>query len=181
MQGEIPVMWTVGHSTRSLEEFIDLLHGFGIALLADVRRFPGSRRHPHFGSEALAASLRGAGIDYLHLPALGGRRRPRPDSPNGVWRNLAFRGYADHMASAEYREAFDAVQARARERPTALMCAERLWWQCHRSMLADDLVLHGWDVRHILEPGKSAPHAFREPARLVEDTPVYGPAQPSLL
>ena len=182
MEPASPVVWTVGHSTRGAEEFVDLLQGFGITLLADVRRFPGSRRYPHFGSEALASTLRAGGIDYRHLPELGARRPPQADSPNGVWRNLAFRGYADHMASAEYRAAFDALCERARAQRTAVMCAERLWWQCHRSMLADDLVLHGWEVVHILEAGKSSPHAFREPARLVDDAPVYGPAaQPSLL
>ena len=174
-------IWTIGHSTRTTQTFIDLLHEYAIDTLADVRRFPGSRRHPQFGSEALATSLRDAGIDYRHFAELGGRRQPRADSPNAVWRNAAFRGYADHMASREYRDAFIALAALAAEHRCALMCAEVLWWRCHRSMIADDLTLRGWQVVHILGPGKTAPHAFREPAHLVEDGPVYDGGQASLL
>ena len=174
-------IWTIGHSTREVRAFIDLLRENRIALLVDVRRFPGSRRHPQFGSEALAASLHEADIGYRHVVALGGRRRPLPDSRNGVWRNPAFRGYADHMASTEFRAALAALMALATRQRCALMCAELLWWQCHRSMIADDLLLHGWEVVHILGPGKHAPHALREPARLVDDVPVYGDGQVPLL
>jgi uncharacterized protein (DUF488 family) len=172
---------TIGHSTHPLAEFIALLEENAIALLVDVRRFPGSRRNPQYHTEALAASLSAAGIDYRHFPELGGRRRALPDSRNGVWRNPAFRGYADHMASAEFRQAFDALQALAEQAHTAIMCAELLWWRCHRSMIADDLTLHGWEVRHILGPGQVTAHAFREPAHLVDDVPVYDGGQPTLL
>lgn len=174
-------VWTIGHSTREVADFVALLREHAIRRLVDVRRFPGSRRHPQFGSDVLAATLREVGIDYLHAEALGGRRRPRPDSRNGVWRNLAFRGYADHMADADYRAALAEVAAAAPDTRQCLMCAERLWWQCHRSMIADDLVLHGRDVVHVLDPGKSAPHAFREPAHLEGDVPVYGAGQATLL
>lgn len=176
-----PTIWTIGHSTRDATSFVDLLHENRIEILADVRRFPGSRRHPQFRTGALAATLRAAGIDYRHFVALGGRRRPREDSRNGVWRNIAFRGYADHMASPEFRAAFAALTALAAQRRCAVMCAELLWWQCHRSMIADDLQLHGWQVVHIMGPGKSAAHALREPARLVDDAPVYDGGQPHLL
>lgn len=178
---ETRTVWTIGHSTRSAEAFIALLGENRIQTLIDVRRFPGSRRHPQFHSDALAVSLPAAGVDYRHFVALGGRRKPRPDSPNIEWRNLAFRGYADHMASAEYREAFDALTALAARRRCALMCAELLWWQCHRSMIADDLVLHGWQVAHILDAGKTAAHAFRAAAHLVNDTPLYDGRQAALL
>ncbi|GAA0711265.1 DUF488 domain-containing protein [Dokdonella soli] len=161
--------------------FIGLLREQRIELLLDVRRFPGSRRHPQFGRAALAGILRDAGIDYRHLVALGGRRRPHVDSPNGAWRNAAFRGYADYMASPDYREAFAALTTLATTWRSAIMCAELLWWRCHRAMIADDLVLHGWRVTHVMDAGKTAPHAFREPARLVGDVPVYGAGQAALL
>jgi uncharacterized protein (DUF488 family) len=180
--GEMPpTIWTIGHSTRTTDEFIALLREHSIARLFDVRRFPGSRRHPQFGSDALARSLTDAGIGYSHIEALGGRRRPRVDSPNAVWRTEGFRGYADYMASAAFRDAIHEVMRVAANHRSALMCAELLWWQCHRSLIADDLVLHGWDVVHIVGPGKTAPHAFREPAHLVDDAPRYDGGQPSLL
>lgn len=176
-----PTIWTIGHSTRTTDEFVALLREHSIAHLFDVRRFPGSRRHPQFGSDALARSLADAGIGYRHIETLGGRRQPRTDSPNAVWRTEGFRGYADYMASRAFRDAIhDVMQFSAGER-SVLMCAELLWWQCHRSLIADDLVLHGWDVVHILGPGKTTPHAFREPAHLVDDAPRYDGGQPSLL
>jgi uncharacterized protein (DUF488 family) len=174
-----PTIWTIGHSTQPIEAFIERLAGPRIELVVDVRRYPGSRRHPQFGSEALQGSLAEAGIDYCHFVALGGRRRARTDSPNTVWRSEAFRGYADHLADPDYREAFDEVCALARERRCVLLCAELLWWRCHRSLIADDLVLHDWTVQHILAKGVAA-HAFREPARLVDGVPRYGPGQESL-
>lgn len=181
MTTQPPTIWTIGHSTRTLEEFIALLAESRIELVADVRRFPGSRRHPQFHSATLAAALAAAGLGYRHFVALGGRRRPRADSPNAVWRNAAFRGYADYMATAEFRAAFTELAALARTQRCALMCAELLWWRCHRSMLADDFVLHGWQVVHILGPGQTAAHAFREPARLVGEAPLYDAGQPRLL
>jgi len=174
-------LWTIGHSTRTIDDFVALLREHSIAHLFDVRRFPGSRRHPQFGSDVLARSLADAGIDYSHVEALGGRRQPRADSPNSVWRTEGFRGYADYMASAAFRNAIHAVMHSAARERSVLMCAELLWWQCHRSLIADDLMLHGWDVVHILGPGKTAPHAFREPAHLVDDAPRYDGGQPSLL
>lgn len=175
----MPTLWTIGHSTDTIDAFVKRLHAHAIELVADVRRFPGSRRHPQFGP-TLPGALAEAGIDYRHFEALGGRRRPLPDSRNGVWRSEGFRGYADHMASAAYRDAFAQLAALAAERRCAVMCAERLWWQCHRSMLADDFTLHGWQVEHILGADATAPHAFREPARLDGDVPVYGEAQARL-
>lgn len=174
-------IWTIGHSTHAIGTFIELLRKHDIEIVADVRRFPGSRRHPQFGSEALAASLRAAGIDYRHFAALGGRRTPQPDSPNTVWRNAAFRGYADHMASAEFRSAFAELIAIAGKQRCAVLCAEVLWWRCHRSLIADDLTLHGWHVIHILGDGKDVEHAFREPAHLLDDAPRYGSGQVLLL
>src|SRR5262245_66577775 len=130
MADESPEIWTVGHSTLSIEEFIAMLKAQCIHALADVRRFPGSRRHPQFGQQALAQSLAGAGIEYLHFPELGGRRLARPDSPNTAWRNEAFRGYADYMATPPFRNGMKRLLALARKQRTAIMCAEALWWRC---------------------------------------------------
>lgn len=160
-------LWTVGHSTLGIEEFIGLLSGHDIEALADVRRYPASRRGPHFNSGPLAASLAGAGIEYLPLPELGGRRRPRPDSPNTAWRSDSFRGYADHMESEEFRSGVSRLLDVARARRTALMCSEVLWWRCHRALVADYLKAHGAHVVHILGVGKSAEHPYTSAARLV--------------
>ena len=154
----LATIYTVGHSTRPLEELIALLREAGVELLVDVRRFPGSRRHPQFGAERLASALAAAGIDYRHEPRLGGRRRPRDSSPNDAWRNEQFRGYADHMASEEFAGALRALTAEARRRPTAVMCAEALPARCHRNLLADALDVGGWEVVHLLAPGRTQPH-----------------------
>ena len=168
-------VWTIGHSTRTLDAFVGLLHHHGIAAIADVRRFPGSRRYPWFGSEAMAASLRSAGIAYRWLPQLGGRRRPRKDSPNGAWRNAAFQGYADHLASAEFAEGLAQVVALAPQARTALMCAESLWWRCHRRLIADLLVQRGWTVLHVLDEDAPKPHPLNVDARIRDGVLVYPP------
>ncbi len=159
-------LWTIGHSTRSEDEFLALLRASEIALLVDVRRFPGSRKYPHFNSDALRAALAEAGIGYEWLPALGGRRRPRRDSSNRAWRNPSFRGYADYMESTEFQEALAQLAAMARSGRTAVMCSEAVWWRCHRSMIADAFKARGAVVKHILGPGKTPLHPYTEPARL---------------
>ena len=151
-------LFTIGHSTRSLEELVALLRGARVTLVVDVRRFPGSRRHPQFGAERLAAGLAEAGIGYRHEPALGGRRKARPDSVNTAWRNEQFRGYADHMASAEFAAGLAALQAAAAEQPTAVLCAEAYWRQCHRQLIADAMEAAGWDVVHLLAGGAREAH-----------------------
>jgi uncharacterized protein (DUF488 family) len=172
-----PVIWTVGHSTRTIEALLEILAAGGIKLLADVRRFPGSRRHPQFGQEALAASLAEAGIAYRHFIDLGGRRSERlPDSPNTAWRVEQFNAYADHMQSAEFLQALDELMAAARESPTAIMCSEALPQQCHRRLIADALVARGWAVRHLLSPKRIEDHALTPFAR-VEGTAVTYPAE----
>ena len=150
--------FTVGHSTHAIDAFVGLLRDAGVEAVADVRRFPGSRRHPQFGRDALAAELRAAGIAYAHLHALGGRRSVRAGSPNGGWQEAAFQGYADHMGSAEFADGLRALEALAAERPSAVMCAEALWWQCHRRLVADALVARGWAVEHIGPEGGRTPH-----------------------
>lgn len=171
-------IWTIGHANRSLQEFIDLLRGQHITLLVDIRRFLGSRRSPQFSPEALAEALALAGIGYLHLVALGGRRRPRPDSLNIAWRNDSFRGYADYMETAEFAMGLRELVAEARTQRVAIMCAETLWWRCHRAMVSDALVARGWQVWHILDAGPPKPHRLSEPARIVDGRLTYHPASP---
>lgn len=166
-------VWTVGHSTKTIAEFLSLLSGYGIEALADVRRFPASRKHPHFNRELLAASLAGAGVEYLPLPELGGRRRPVPDSRNTAWRNDSFRGYADHMDSDEFRSGAGRLLDCARAKRTAFMCSELLWWRCHRALVSDYIKARGVTVIHILGPGKSAEHPYTSAARLVDGALTY--------
>ena len=167
-------VYTVGHSTRSLDDFVALLHRDGIRALVDVRAFPMSRRHPHFNQESLAVSLAAHGIAYRHAPALGGRRRPRPDSPNMGWRNESFRAYADHMSTAGFREAISELIASAHHVRTTVMCAEAVPWKCHRSLIADALVARGCEVRHVLDASTDR-HELMRMAR-VENGEVTYPA-----
>jgi uncharacterized protein (DUF488 family) len=163
-------IFTIGHSTRPIEAFIAMLEEAGVSLLADVRRFPASRRHPQFNAVALRESLPARGIAYRHFEALGGRRDPRPDSPNTLWREAGFRGYADYAATAPFRTALDELEALARAQPCAVMCAEALWWQCHRRIVADYLIADGFEVRHILDADKI------EPAQLTPGAHIAGGA-----
>lgn len=169
----VETIWTIGHSTRTLEIFLDLLAVYRIEAVADVRRFPGSRRYPHFAKDALAETLPTHGIVYQWLPRLGGRRPVRPDSPNDGWRNASFRGYADYLASAEFAEGLDELLALAGERRTAIMCAEAVWWRCHRALIADVLRVRGIEVIHILDATHSTVHPYTSPARIVEGRLTY--------
>jgi uncharacterized protein (DUF488 family) len=143
-------LYTIGHSTRSAEELLELLRRNGVRQLVDVRAFPGSRRHPHFGREALRAFLTDAGVTYVHSPELGGRRTPRADAAPTAWREPGFAAYADYMTTAEFARAIDQLLARAAAEQTAIMCSEAVPWRCHRSMISDAVVARGWEVRHIL-------------------------------
>jgi uncharacterized protein (DUF488 family) len=166
-------IWSIGHGTRPVDELIAVLRDARVVTLADVRMYPGSRRNPQYGQAALRSSLTDGGVAYLHLPGLGGRRDPRPDSPHTALRVDAFRGYADHMAAAEFRAAFDQLTAVASATNTAFMCAETPWQRCHRRMLADRLVASGWEVVHLVGPGRSEPHALWDVARVVDGALVY--------
>ena len=171
-------IWTIGHSTRSADEFLQLLRANGIDGLADVRTIPRSRRHPHFGRDLLEARLKEEGIVYRHFAALGGLRKPRANSTNGAWRNQAFRGYADHMMTPEFNDAVDELLELGRYRHVAVMCAEALWWQCHRMLLSDALVARDVEVRHIMsQRGGSAlqPHRLTPFAQIREDGQVWYP------
>ena len=170
---QVSSVFTIGHSTRSLDEFIEILKSFPIEILVDVRSFPGSRRYPHFNREALKGSLGGVNIEYAHLPELGGRRRPLPDSLNMAWRNESFRGYADYMETDDFRDGIDRLLDLARDRRTVIMCSEAVWWRCHRSMISDYLKAKGVDVIHILAAGRSEGHPYTSAARIVNGELSY--------
>ncbi len=159
-------IFTIGHSTRTLDAFVSLLGGHGVELLADIRSVPGSRRNPQFNRETLRAALASAGIGYVHLPELGGRRRPRRDSVNTAWRSAGFRGYADHMATPEFASGLGKLLEAAAARQAAVMCAEAVWWQCHRQLLADALAARGIAVEHILGEGRRQAHQLNPYARV---------------
>lgn len=172
-----PTIWTIGHSTRPMDEFLGLLAHYRLKAVADVRRFPGSRRQPQYARETLPTALAEQGISYHWFPSLGGRRRPLPDSPNIAWRNTSFRGYADHMASAEFSRGLDELIELSGQQRTTLMCAEAVWWRCHRALIADVLCVHGIEVVHILDEKHTIVHPYTSPARIVNGRLSYVPAQ----
>lgn len=174
-------VWTIGHSTRPLEEFLELLSGNRIEAVADVRRYPGSRRLPHFAREPLEIELENRGLVYLWLPELGGRRTPTPDSPNNAWRSAAFRGYADYMATEVFAEGLGRLVNLASGLRTAILCAEAVWWRCHRGLIADALRWLEFEVMHILGPGSTRPHPYTAAARIVGGRLSYsaGTASPA--
>lgn len=171
----MPAIFTIGHSTRQIEDFIALLQAHGVQELIDIRTVPRSRTNPQFNRETLPISLKPARIGYLHMPALGGLRHPRPDSPNTAWRNASFRGYADHMASPEFARGLSELIAEAEQRPTAIMCAEAVPWRCHRSLIADALIARGIEADEIVSPLSTRVHRLTPFAR-VTGTEVTYPA-----
>lgn len=167
-------IWTIGHSTRAIDVFVSLLNENGIKLVADVRMYPGSKRYPQFGREALANSLSEAGVRYEHFPELGGRRKGKPDSKNTAWRNEMFRGYADYMETEDFQKGIERlVDLAKRSGPAAIMCAEAVWWRCHRSLISDYLKARGVEVLHILDHKKVEPHPFTSAARIVNGELSY--------
>jgi len=166
-------LWTIGHSTLSIEDLVARLRSFQIEVLADVRSFPGSRRYPHFNKESLESTLAAAGIRYEHFRELGGRRRARPDSLNVAWRNESFRGYADYMETEEFRAGVARLLNLAAKQRVAIMCSEAVWWRCHRSMISDYLRVKGIEVMHIMSADKSEPHPFTSAARVVNGELSY--------
>ena len=168
-------IWTIGHSTRSIDDFVSLLEEHGIKLLADVRSLPGSKRYPQFNREALAESLNAHGIRYEHFPELGGRRKPNADSRNTAWRNASFRGYADYMETQQFPKGVERLLDLAREAgPTVIMCAEAVWWRCHRALISDYLKARGVEIVHILDANKTEPHPFTSAAHIVKGQLSYG-------
>jgi len=167
-------IWTIGHSTRTIDEFISLLKENEINLLADVRVWPGSKRYPQFNKDVLAESLNAHGIRYEHFPELGGKRKSRPDSRNTAWRNASFRGYADYMETEQFQKGIERLLHVAAEAgSTAIMCAEAVWWRCHRSLIADYLKARGLEVLHILVANRVEPHPYTSAARIVNGELSY--------
>jgi uncharacterized protein (DUF488 family) len=172
---------TVGHSNHEEDEFVELLRGAGVELIADVRRYPGSRRQPHFERTALAAILLEAGVGYRWLgETLGGRRRPLPNSPNGAWQSDQFRGYADHMASNEFAAGLAELEDLARKQRVAVMCAEGWWVRCHRRLIADALTARGWRVLHLGANGRLEEHGLTDFAVVDDGVVTYPEPQTSL-
>jgi uncharacterized protein (DUF488 family) len=172
MKDELQI-WTLGHSTRSAEEFGRLLQIHQIRTLVDVRSFPGSRRYPQFNKSSLQEFLPTINVEYVHAPRLGGRRKPNAKSHNSAWKNASFRAYADYMETAEFEEGIRDLIAIARKDSTAIMCAESLWWRCHRSLIADYLKAAGVSVVHILDEKKTEMHPFTSAARIVDGELSY--------
>lgn len=166
-------IYTIGHSTHSMDDFICMLQSFGISALVDIRRFPGSRKYPQFNKDSLKIALNNNGIAYIHLEKLGGRRKASIGSKNNRWRNASFRGYADYMETKDFEEAIAELEAIALERPTAYMCSEAVWWRCHRSMVSDYLKAKGWAVWHIMAVNKAEEHPYTSPARVYGDHLSY--------
>ena len=161
------IIYTIGHSTHTLEEFSAMLKSFNIELLADIRSFPGSRKFPHFNKENLPASLAENNIEYIHLKNLGGRRKVNPESCNTGWRVAAFRGYADYMETESFKKAIHELEQIASTKRVAYMCAEAVWWRCHRSLVSDYLKHNGWTVLHIMGVNKSTEHPYTAPAKIM--------------
>lgn len=176
------MLHTVGHGTLSAEALVALLHGAGIEVIADVRAFPGSRRHPQFGRDAMTSWLPGSGIAYRWLPALGGRRRPVADSVHRGLRNTSFRAYADHMETPAFAAGVDELFDLAGEGRTAVMCSESVWWRCHRRLLADHVALvRREEVLHLMHDGRQTPHAPTDTVRVDVDRLVYDAGAPPTL
>ena len=164
---------TIGHSTRSLDELIALLRAHGVLQLADIRTVPRSRRHPQFAIDALSATLPAAGIAYRHFASLGGLRKPRPGSTNTAWQHAGFRGYADYMGTPEFEQGLATLIHWSEAAQTAIMCAEAVWWRCHRRLVADALLARGIEVRHIISAAEPRPHSLTEFGRIEAGRVTY--------
>ncbi len=161
-------IWTIGHSTRAFDEFLKLLYSFNIKILVDVRHYPGSRKFPQYNKDSLQSSLPKNGIEYIHSVDLGGRRKPEPDSKNNAWRLDSFKGYADYMETEQFRESLNILKKLALEKNTVIMCAEAVWWSCHRSLISDIMKVDGWTVQHIMAENKATEHPYTAPANIIE-------------
>ncbi len=171
---EINTLWTIGHSTRDIADFIELLTENKIEVLADVRSLPGSGKYPQFNRENLSLSIEEAGMEYQYWKELGGLRKKQKDSKNTVWRNASFRNYADYMDTDEFQKHVTLLLEAARRKRTCICCAEAVWWRCHRSMIADYFKSKGWKVLHIMAPGKTEEHPYTKPAKVISGKLVYG-------
>ena len=168
-----PLIYTIGHSTHTIEVFIAMSQSFEIQTIVDIRRFPGSRKFPQFDQDNLKKSLEKVGIQYIYMLELGGRRKPNKDSKNTIWKNESFRGYANYMETIEFENAVTQLEAIALQQTTAYMCSEAVWWRCHRSMVSDYLKAKGWNVLHIMGINKFQEHKYTVPARIVGNKVFY--------
>jgi uncharacterized protein (DUF488 family) len=166
-------IWTIGHSNRPVEKFLEMLRSFEIKVLVDVRSYPGSKHCPQYNKEILIKTLAEKGIEYLHMPALGGRRRANPDSKNVAWHNPAFRGYADYMETDAFKKGIEELEKIGGKNLTAYMCSEAVWWSCHRSLISDYLKIREWKVWHIMEVGKATEHPYTKAAHIENGTLSY--------
>ncbi len=166
-------IYTIGHSTHSMETFVAMLKSFNIQTVVDIRSLPGSRKFPQFDKENMEIVLPEIGIEYIHLKELGGRRKVKKDSHNTRWRNDSFKGYADYMETEDFKKAILHLENIAKKGTTAYMCAEAVWWRCHRSMVSDYLKAKGWNVLHIMNVNKVEPHRYTQPARIIDGTVCY--------
>ena len=167
------VIYTMGHSNREIDEFIQLLQNNKIEVLIDVRKFPGSKKYPHFNQDQLSISLSSADILYVHIEKLGGRRKQNKDSVNTIWKNKSFQAYADYMATAEFLEGIDLLLEYAHEKRVAIMCSEAVWWRCHRALIADYLKSTGMDVYHIMTTTSNQLHPYTSAARIRDGQLFY--------
>lgn len=166
-------IFTIGHSNHTFEEFLAMLKAFDIEVLADIRRYPGSRKHPQFNKDSLQKTMPENGIEYLHLEDLGGRRKVQPNSHNTAWRLDSFKGYADYMETGEFKKAVEKLEKLALQKRVAYMCSEAVWWSCHRSLVSDYLKNEGWNVQHIMSKTKSEEHPYTKPAKIENGKLVY--------
>ena len=176
----MPTIFTIGHSTRSFDELVEILRAHGVAAIADVRLIPRSRRYPHFNDDALKHELPKNAIAYLPFKSLGGRKRPMPHSPNTGWRNESFQGYADFIQTADFEAALHDLMQAAAKQPTAIMCAEAVPWRCHRFLIADALLVRGWHVIDVFDAKKATPHELTKFAKVEGTRLIYPPEQPEL-
>ncbi len=175
---EKPTLYTIGHSTRTIGAFLEMLNSFNIKVLADIRRLPGSRKYPQFDQDTLKKSLEENRIEYVYIEGLGGRRKVSPDSKNTTWRNKSFQGYADYMETESFENGATVLAKLAFEQPTAMMCSEAVWWRCHRSMVSDYFKAKGWEVLHIMALGKATEHPYTSLARVLGDKVLYSAENP---
>lgn len=173
MEPHRKTVWTIGHSTRTMDDSIAMLQSFKIEMVADVRHYPGSRKFSQFNKEELCVSLSQNSIGYTHIVKLGGRRKASAETENTAWRHLAFRGYADYMETGTFAEGITLLEDIATKKRTAYMCSEAVWWRCHRSMISDYLKVNGWKIMHIMAIAKAEEHPYTAPTRIVDGTLTY--------
>ncbi len=173
MEPHHKTIWTIGHSTRTIHEFVAMLQSFKIEMVADVRHYPGSRKFPQYNKDELLVSLSQNDLGYTHIVELGGRRKPNKESKNTAWRHPAFRAYADYMETGSFKEGISLLEDIATKKRTAYMCSEAVWWRCHRAMVSDYLKVKGWKVMHIMAISKAEEHPYTAPAKIVDGALAY--------